>query len=75
MASDQTCDTARSTKQTATNRALTYTEMMNEGTQTMRREESQPNDDLQKRVEELERKVEHLQKAVQRQLRLGRVAE
>ena len=74
MASDQTCDTARSTKQT-TNRARTYTEMMNEGTQTMRREESQPNDDLQKRVEELERKVEHLQKAVQRQLRLGREAE
>jgi len=48
---------------------------MNEGTQTMQRKESQPNDDLQKRVEELERKVEHLQKAVQRQLRLGRVAE
>jgi phosphate uptake regulator len=75
MTPDQTSIRATSTEQTKTNRALTYSEMMNEGRQNMRAGSSQRNDDLQKRVEELERKVEHLQQVIQRQLRLGRMAE
>ena len=57
------------------NRALTYSEMMNEGRQNMKAENRDQRDRLQQRLEELERKVEHLQKVVQRQLRLGREPE
>ena len=53
-------------------RALTYSEMMNEGKQ--RQEPTHPSDeDLKSRVEELEKKVDHLQKVIQRQVRLGRM--
>ena len=60
---------------TDSNRALTYTEMMNEGKPTMNADSHRENGDLKQRVEELERKVEHLQKIIQRQLRLGRMSE
>ena len=55
------------------NRALTYSEMMNEGRQNMKAENRSQGDQLHHRVEELERKVEHLQNVIQRQLRLGRM--
>ena len=57
------------------NRALTYSEMMNEGRQNMKAENRSQGDQLHQRVEELERKVEHLQNVIQRQLRLGRMTE
>ena len=57
------------------NRALTYSEMMNEGRQNTKAENRGHNDQLHQRVEELERKVEHLQNVIQRQLRLGRMTE
>ena len=57
------------------NRALTYSEMMNEGRQSMKAENQGQGDELQQRVEELERKVEHLQNVIQRQIRLGRMTE
>ena len=57
------------------NRALTYSEMMNEGRQSMKAENQGQRDQLHQRVEELERKVEHLQNVIQRQLRLGRMTE
>lgn len=60
---------------TNSNRALTYTEMMNEGKQTSNAENHRESGDLEERVNELERKVEHLQKIIQRQLRLGRMIE
>ena len=60
---------------TDSNRALTYTEMMNEGKQTRSAEHHRESSDLEQRVNELERKVEHLQKIIQRQLRLGRMIE
>ena len=52
-------------------RALSYTEMMNEGRQTRSDENEQKDRTLEQRVEELERKVEHLQRAIQRQIRLS----
>jgi len=58
-----------------TKRALTYSEMMNEGRQNMKPGNREQGDGLQQRVEELERKVEHLQNIIQRQLRLGRMTE
>ena len=57
------------------NRALTYSEMMNEGRQNMKSKNRSQGDQLHQRVEELERKVEHLQNVIQRQLRLGRMTE
>ena len=63
------------TKKTELNRALTYSEMMNEGRQSMTPINPEQEDGIQKRLEELERKVEHLQKVVQRQLRLVREPE
>ena len=57
------------------NRALTYSEMMNEGRQNMKSKNRSQGDQLHQRVEELERKVEHLQNVIQRQLRLGRMIE
>ena len=63
------------TKKTELNRALTYSEMMNEGRQSMKPGNREQGDGLQQRVEELERKVEHLQNIIQRQLRLGRMTE
>ena len=57
------------------NRALTYSEMMNEGRQNMKAENRDQRDRLQQRLEELERKVEHLQNVIQRQIRLGRLTE
>ena len=57
------------------NRALTYSEMMNEGRKNMKAENRNQGDQLHQRVEELERKVEHLQNVIQRQLRLGRMTE
>ena len=57
------------------NRALTYSEMMNEGRQNMKAKNRSQGDQLHQRVEELERKVEHLQNVIQRQLRLGRMTE
>ena len=57
------------------NRALTYSEMMNEGRQNMKSKNRSQGDQLHQGVEELERKVEHLQNVIQRQLRLGRMTE
>ena len=57
------------------NRALTYSEMMNEGRQNMKTKNQNQGDQLHQRFEELERKVEHLQNVIQRQLRLGRMTE
>ena len=57
------------------NRALTYSEMMNEGRQNMKADNRGQRDELHQRVEELERKVEHLQNIIQRQIRLGRMTE
>ena len=57
------------------NRALTYSEMMNEGRQSIQPGNQEQEDGLQQRVEELERKVEHLQNVIQRQMRLGRMTE
>ena len=57
------------------NRALTYSEMMNEGRQNIKHGSREQGDRLQQRVEELERKVEHLQNVIQRQIRLGRMTE
>lgn len=75
MTPDYTNDTGSIPEECKPNRALTYTEMINEGRQNMSTSNLQQGADLQKRVEELERKVEHLQKIIQRQLRLGRMAE
>ena len=56
-----------------TKRALTYSEMMNEGRQSMKSGNRKQGDNLEQRVEELERKVEHLLNVIQRQVRLGRM--
>ena len=75
MTPDNTNNAASMPKNTKTNRALTYSEMMNEGRQSMKAENQGQGDKLQQRVEELERKVEHLQNVIQRQIRLNRMAE
>ena len=49
-------------------RALSYTEMMNEGKQIRRDEIEIKDNGLEQRIEELERKVEHLQRVIQRQI-------
>ena len=49
-------------------RALTYTEMMNGGTQRLEPSHDDQQPDLQQRVEELE----HLDQVIQRQIQLGR---
>ena len=49
-------------------RALSYTEMMNEGKQTRSDKIEKKNNGLEQRIEELERKVEHLQRVIQRQI-------
>ena len=49
-------------------RALSYTEMMNEGKQTRSDQIETKNNGLEQRIEELERKVEHLQRVIQRQI-------
>lgn len=53
-------------------RALTYTEMMNGGTQRLEPSHDDQQPDLQEGVEALERKVEHLDQVIQRQIQLGR---
>ena len=53
-------------------RALSYTEMMNEGRQNLRNQAEPGDHDLKQRIEELERKVEHLQSVIQRQVRQNR---
>ena len=73
MTPDITNKAMINTERTELNRALTYTEMMNEGRQNMTPSNSEREDGLQKRIEELERKVEHLQNVIQRQIRLGRM--
>ena len=75
MTPENTNDSRSLPEECEPNRALTYSEMMNEGRQNMSPGNQQQGDDLQKRIEELERKVEHLQKVIQRQLRLGRMAQ
>ena len=49
-------------------RALSYTEMMNEGKQIRSDEIETKNNGLEQRIEELERKVEHPQRVIQRQI-------
>ena len=49
-------------------RALSYTEIMNEGKQIRSDKIETKNNGLEQRVEELERKVEHLQRVIQRQI-------
>ena len=49
-------------------RALSFTEMMNEGKQIRSDEIEAKNNGLEQRIEELERKVEHLQRVIQRQI-------
>ena len=66
---------ASNSNSSETNRALTYSEMMNEGRQNMKADNRGQRDELHQRVEELERKVEHLQNIIQRQIRLGRMTE
>ncbi|WP_114994738.1 hypothetical protein [Synechococcus sp. UW179A] len=70
---DETKDARPISEEHKPNRALTYTEMMNEGRQNISASNHPQGENLQKRVEELERKVEHLQKIIQRQLRLDRM--
>ena len=60
---------------TQAKRALTYTEMMNEGRQSREDYNEINGNNFKERIEELERKVEHLQQVVQRQIRLGRMVE
>tara|TARA_B100001093_G_scaffold75257_1_gene66066 strand:+ start:796 stop:1023 length:228 start_codon:yes stop_codon:yes gene_type:complete len=74
MMPDKTNEAMINTGRTQLDRALTYSEMMNEGRQRMTASNSEQDNGLEKRLDELERKVEHLQKVVQRQLRLGREA-
>ena len=66
-------DAVSNTENIEINRALTYSEMMNEGRQNTKHGSREQGDGLQQRVEELERKVEHLQNVIQRQIRLGRM--
>lgn len=54
-------------------RALSYTEMMNEGRQKLDVDGVERQYDLERRVEGLEQKVQYLEKIIQRQLRLGRM--
>ena len=68
-------DAVSNTENIEINRALTYSEMMNEGRQNIQPGTREQGDGLQQRVEELERKVEHLQNVIQRQIRLGRMTE
>ena len=68
-------DAVSNTENIEINRALTYSEMMNEGRQNIQPRNREQGDGLQQRVEELERKVEHLQNVIQRQIRLGRMTE
>jgi len=68
-------DAVSNTANIEINRALTYSEMMNEGRQNFKHGSREQGDGLQQRVEELERKVEHLQNVIQRQMRLGRMTE
>ncbi|KZR90786.1 hypothetical protein MITS9508_00019 [Synechococcus sp. MIT S9508] len=68
-------DAVSNAKNIKINRALTYSEMMNEGRQNIQPRDRKQGDGLQQRVEELERKVEHLQNVIQRQIRLGRMTE
>ena len=68
-------DAVSNTENIEINRALTYSEMMNEGRQNIQPGTREQEDGLQQRVEELERKVEHLQNVIQRQIRLGRMTE
>ena len=57
------------------NSAMTYTEMMNEGKQRRKDGKMSTNGVITQRIEELERRVDHLQKVIQRQLRIGKMAE
>ena len=75
MAPNTGNDAVSNTENIEINRALTYSEMMNEGRQNIKHGSRKQRDGLQQRVEELERKVEHLQNVIQRQLRLGRMTE
>ncbi|KZR85500.1 hypothetical protein MITS9509_02684 [Synechococcus sp. MIT S9509] len=75
MTPDNTSNTMPSPEEYKPERALTYSEMMNEGRKNLSDGNHQEGDDLQKRVEELERKVNHLEKVIQRQLRLGRMVD
>ena len=68
-------DAISNTENIEINRALTYSEMMNEGRQKIQPGTRKQGDGLQQRVEELERKMEHLQNVIQRQIRLGRMTE
>ena len=70
-----TDNSASNSNNSEMNRAMTYSEMMNEGRQNTKAENRGQKDQLHQRVEELERKVEHLQNVIQRQLRLGRMTE
>ena len=54
-------------------RALTYTEMMNEGCQYIDDDRDAQELSLQARIEELERRVQHLENVIRRQIRLGRM--
>ena len=54
-------------------RALTYTEMMNEGRQHVDEQQHASELSLQARIEELERRVQHLEQVIRRQIRLGRI--
>ena len=75
MTSNTGNDAVSNTENIEINRALTYSEMMNEGRQNIQPRNREQGDGLQQRVEELERKVEHLQNVIQRQIRLGRMTE
>ena len=75
MTSNTRNDAVSNTENIEINRALTYSEMMNEGRQNIKHGSREQRDGLQQRVEELERKVEHLQNVIQRQMRLGRMTE
>ena len=75
MTPDNANNAASNPKNAETTRALTYSEMMNEGRQNMKADNQEQGDEIQQRVEELERKVEHLQNVIQRQIRLGRMTE
>ena len=73
MTPDKAKDAASNNEKIEMNRALTYSEMMNEGRQSMKSGNRKQEDNLEQRVEELERKVEHLLNIIQRQVRIGRM--
>ena len=54
-------------------RALTYTEMMNNGFKDLAADEDQHQNEFEIRLEALEKRVQYLEKVIQRQVRLGRM--